>query len=57
MQQQLHFRARNPPVGAVWQLDEVKLESDAWPLTRGRHRLILLDPAGKPLDQIEFEVR
>lgn len=55
--QQLHLRARNPPIGAVWQLDEVKLENDAWLLARGRHRLILLDPAGKTLDQIEFEVR
>jgi penicillin-binding protein 1C len=55
--QQMHFRASNPPVGAAWQLDEVKLESADWPLTRGKHRLILIDAGGSALDQVEFEVR
>jgi penicillin-binding protein 1C len=55
--QQLHFRARNLPAGAVWQIDETRLASEIWPLQRGKHRLLLLDAGGQPLDQIEFEVR
>lgn len=55
--QQLHFSAGNPPAGAVWQLDGIKQESADWPLTRGKHRLSLIDAGGQLLDQIEFEVR
>lgn len=55
--QQLHFRARNAPAGAVWQIDESRQETDAWPLTRGKHRLSLIDANGQTLDQVEFEVR
>ena len=55
--QQLHFRARNPPAGATWQLDGVNMTGEAWPLTRGKHRLSLIDTGGAAIDQIEFEVR
>jgi penicillin-binding protein 1C len=55
--QQLHFRAGNPPIGATWLLDDVRLESDLWPMTVGKHRLVLIDADAIPLDQIEFEVR
>ena len=55
--QQLHFRARNPPAGATWQLDGVTMTGEAWPLTRGKHRLSLIDTGGAAIDQIEFEVR
>ena len=55
--QQLRFRASNPPASAHWQLDEVKQDSADWRLTRGKHRLRLLDATGKSLDQVDFEVR
>jgi len=55
--QQLYFRARNAPEGAVWQIDESRQETDAWPLTRGKHQLRLIDAVGQILDQVEFEVR
>jgi len=55
--QRLFFRASNPPAGAYWQLDEAKLDSADWPLTRGKHRLSLIDPSGHALDRVEFEVR
>jgi len=55
--QQARFRASHPPAGAYWQLDEVKQDSADWLLTRGKHRLSLTDADGKPVDQIEFEVR
>jgi penicillin-binding protein 1C len=55
--QQLQFRAANPPAGASWLLDNTRLDSDNWPLTRGKHQLNLIDADGKTLDQVEFEVR
>jgi penicillin-binding protein 1C len=55
--QQLHFSARNAPAGAVWQINQTRQETDAWPLTRGKHQLSLIDANGQTLDQIEFEVR
>jgi penicillin-binding protein 1C len=55
--QQLHFRARNAPAGAVWQINQTRQETDAWPLTRGKHQLSLIDANGQTLDQVEFEVR
>jgi len=55
--QQLPLRARNPPPGATWQIDGVDLPGDSWPLTRGRHRLMLRDAAGVAIDQVTFEVR
>ncbi len=55
--QRLFFRASNLPAGAYWQLDEVKLDSADWPLTRGKHSLSLIDASGHTLDQVEFEVR
>jgi penicillin-binding protein 1C len=55
--QQLQFRATNPPAGATWLLDNTRLSSADWMLTRGKHRLSLIDAGGKTLDQVEFEVR
>ena len=55
--QQLHFRARNAPTGAVWLIDQTRQETDTWPLTRGKHQLSLIDADGQTLDQVEFEVR
>lgn len=55
--QQMHLRARNLPPGAIWQIDGVDLSDDIWPLTRGRHRLMLRDAAGMEIDQASFEVR
>ena len=55
--QQLTFRARNMPADAVWQIDDIRQETAAWPLASGRHRLQLLDRQGVVLDQVEFEVR
>ncbi len=55
--QQLHLRARNAPAGATWQINQIKLETADWPLTRGKHRLSLIDAGGSVLDQLEFEVR
>ncbi len=58
MQRQLlHFRARNAPAGAVWQINQSRQETDAWPLSRGKHQLSLIDANGQTLDQVEFEVR
>jgi len=55
--QQLSFHAHNPPVGAHWQINTTTQAGATWPPTRGKHRLILIDADGTPLDQIDFEVR
>jgi penicillin-binding protein 1C len=55
--QQLRFRASSTPPGATWQLNDSTQESADWPLTRGKHRLSLIDASGRSLDQVEFEVR
>lgn len=55
--QHMLFRAISPPAGAIWQLDETRLESPDWALTPGHHILLLLDADGRMLDRVEFEVR
>ncbi|MDP2833053.1 MAG: penicillin-binding protein 1C [Pseudomonadota bacterium] len=55
--QRLLFQASHAPVGAWWQLDEIRLETPDWPLERGRHALSLKDKDGRLLDQVRFEVR
>ena len=55
--QTLSLRARNAPTGASWQINHTALESNTWPLTRGKHQLNLIDTQGTVLDQVEFEVR
>jgi len=55
--QRLVFQASHAPVGAWWQLDEIRLETPDWPLERGRHALSLKDREGRVLDQVRFEVR
>ncbi len=55
--QRLQFQARNAPEGARWLLNDVPLDSPDWPLTRGKHRLILKDRNGQERDRVQFEVR
>ena len=55
--QQLRFESRG---AGLWQLDGRALGADAglwWSPTPGHHRLSLLDPAGRELDAVEFQVR
>lgn len=55
--QQLRFAARHAPPDARWWLDDQPLEAPTWPLTRGRHELLLRNAAGQELDRVRFEVR
>jgi penicillin-binding protein 1C len=55
--QVLVFRADSAPDRAVWHLDDVHLDTPAWRLQRGKHRLELRDRESRLLDQVNFEVR
>jgi len=55
--QRLVFQASHAPVGAWWQLDETRRETQDWLLERGRHALSLMDRDGQLLDQVRFDVR
>lgn len=55
--QRLRLHATDAPADSRWLLDDTPLASPDWPVTRGRHRVRLLDGAGQELDQVEFEVR
>lgn len=55
--QRLTLRASGMPAGAWWQLGGARLSEPDWPLTRGRHELVLRDGEGRELDRVRFEVR
>ena len=55
--QRLTFRASHAPADAWWQIDEQRLPSPDWLLTRGRHQLRLKDRDARELDAVAFEVR
>jgi len=58
--QRLRFQASNAEASLRWRLDDVPLEAAAealWKPVPGRHRLALVDAAGRELDRVQFEVR
>jgi penicillin-binding protein 1C len=56
--QRLFFRAEPALPGLAWQIDRVPFASAAgWPPVPGRHHLTLLDPKGRIVERMVFEVR
>jgi penicillin-binding protein 1C len=61
--QRLFLRAEPALPGLAWQIDRVPVRSPAgtsaagWPPVPGRHHLTLLDPNGRIVDGVVFEVR
>ncbi|HIJ84857.1 MAG: pbpC [Magnetococcales bacterium] len=56
--ERVFFRMEPPHPGYRWRLDGVEINLDeGWAPVAGRHRLELLDEAGKTVDQANFEVR
>jgi len=56
--QRLFLRAEPALPGFVWQIDRVPFTSAAgWRPVPGRHHLTLLDPNGRIVDSVVFEVR
>jgi penicillin-binding protein 1C len=56
--QRLFFRAEPALPGLAWQIDRVTFRSAAgWRPVPGRHHLTLLDPKGRIVDSVVFEVR
>jgi len=56
--QRLYPRAEPALPGLAWQIDRVPFISPAgWRPVPGRHHLTLLDPNGRIVDSVVFEVR
>lgn len=56
--QRVRFVARPHPAGYRWQLDGERIDPSAlWRPVHGRHELVLLDPDGREVDRVRFEVR
>jgi penicillin-binding protein 1C len=58
--QHVQFQADSAPRGSSWHLDGALVAAGGealWSPAPGRHRLALLDPDGRELDAVEFEVR
>ena len=58
--QRVQFQAQAAPAGSSWRLDGALVAGTGgvlWSPAPGRHRLGLLDAAGRTLDTVEFEVR
>ncbi len=55
--QRLSLKALNAPAGSRWQINDQDWPHADWPITRGKHKIVLLDNEARELDRIEFEVR
>ncbi len=51
------YAALSAPAGSRWQINGQDWPHADWPITRGKHKVALLDNEARELDRIEFEVR